>query len=265
MRLTTHTSSRVKRLIGAAGAVVLATLALSGQADAAVHPARVVAPVRITGAVATLTFDDGLINQWTYARPVLRAAHVNGTFYIISDALGWGTKTNMSPAMVKQLYREGDDIGNHTRDHSDLATLSSTDVWNEFSQSQAAIRAQTGITPHTCAYPYGSSDGTVQTIAHHYFQVCRGTSSGTNTIGHLASPYDLTVLYMQTDTTASDVRAAANAAKASHKWLILVYHGVGTVGSADDVTGSAFRGHVAALKASGIRIATMSQVLGIRH
>ena len=130
-------------------------------------------------------------------------------------------------------------------------------------EQENVIRAQTGITPRTCAYPYGSSNGTVQTIAHHYFKVCRGTSSGSNTLGHLASPYDLTVLYMQTSTTGADVRAAANAAKASHKWLILVYHGVGTVGSADDVTTSSFRSHVAALKAAGIPIATMQQVLGL--
>jgi peptidoglycan/xylan/chitin deacetylase (PgdA/CDA1 family) len=254
----------VKALIGAAGAVVMATVALSGQADAAIHPAqaRVVRPVRPTGAVATITFDDGLINQWKYARPVLLQQRVRGTFYIISDALGWGTNTNMNAAMVKQLYREGNDIGNHTRDHADLASLSSSQVWNEFSQSQAALRAQTGIVPHTCAYPMGSSDGTVQLIARHYFKVCRGTSDGTNTIGHLATPYDLAILYVHTDTTAADVRAEALAAKAARKWLILVYHGVGTIGSADDVSQSQFRSHVVALKNTGIRIATMQQVAG---
>ncbi|MFZ0161688.1 MAG: polysaccharide deacetylase family protein, partial [Kineosporiaceae bacterium] len=46
------------------------------------------------GGVVSFTFDDGKITQYTNARPALNAAGIKGTFYMISDALTWGS-TNM--------------------------------------------------------------------------------------------------------------------------------------------------------------------------
>lgn len=236
-------------------------------AAAMTQPATAATPTRVSTAAAkaaaragavSFTFDDGKIGQYRNARPALNAAHMRGTYYIISDGLGWGTKTNMSPTEARQLVKEGNEIGNHTRDHSDLAGMSDSEVRAEFADSQAVIRAKVGVTPTTCAYPYGSSNASVRAIAAKYLKVCRGTSAGTNKAGSLAR-YDLVVKYVHTDTSAADVRAAANAARRAHVWLILVYHGVGTVGSEDDVTAAQFRSHVQAVKASGIAVRTVAQ------
>jgi peptidoglycan/xylan/chitin deacetylase (PgdA/CDA1 family) len=222
---------------------------------------RKVAAKAVAGGVVSFTFDDGKIDQYRNARPALIAAHLHGTYYIISDGLGWGTKTNMSPTEARQLVKEGNEIGNHTRDHADLASLSDSQVQAEFADSQAVIRAKVGVTPTTCAYPFGSSNASVEAIAaQKHLKACRGTSSGTNTGGHLAA-YNLLVKYVHTDTTATDIRKAANAARVAKTWLILVYHGVGTVGSVDDVTAAQFRSHVQAVKYSGIAVKTVAQEL----
>jgi len=218
-------------------------------------------PVPAGGAVASLTFDDGQVGQYQNAAPVLAAAGLHGTFYIISDALGWGG-SSMSAAQVRQLAAEGDEIGDHTRDHSTLTSLTAAQVDAEFADSVSALRTQAGVTPTTCAYPSGATDATVESIAAKYFRACRGTGGGTNGAG--ADAFNLRVYYVQTSTTAADVRAAADAARASGTWIIFVYHGVGAIGSSDDVSPATFGEHVAALKASGIPVRTVAQAMAGR-
>ena len=254
-----------RRAVTAAGLTVVgvATLlaAASTAADAATtKPTPAVRKVAAASAVhgmASFSFDDGLEGQYLHARPVLRAARVNGTFYLISDALGWG-ETNLSPAQAKTLVAEGDEIGNHTRDHADLASLPADEVDAEFAQAQAAIKAQVGVTPTTCAYPYGSSNETVRAIAAKYLRGCRGTAAGTLTRSTL-QPFDLLTFYVHSDTTAADVRAAAAAAVAGKTWVIFVYHGVGEVRSSEDVTTEALAAQVQAVKATGIDVRTVAK------
>jgi peptidoglycan/xylan/chitin deacetylase (PgdA/CDA1 family) len=245
-------------VLGAASLAQPATAATRQPAQVA-RPAKVAARAVTTG-VASFTFDDGKISQYRNARPALIAAHLHGTFYIISDGLGWGTSSNMSPVEARQLVKDGDEIGNHTRDHSDLAELSDSEVRAEFADSQAAIKKQLGVTPTTCAYPYGSSSASARAIAAKFFRACRGTSSGTIKASNLA-PYDLVTYYVHTDTSVADIQAAVNAAKAARSWVIFVYHGIGTVNSSDDITAAQFRAQVQAVKSSGIAVRTVSQQL----
>jgi hypothetical protein len=129
----------------------------------------------------------------------------------------------------------------------------------EFADAQAAIRSKVGVTPTTCAYPYGAHDATVERIAAKYFTACRGTDGGTNGSG--ADRYGLRTYYVHTSTTAAQVRAAAQAARDAGTWIVFVYHGVGSVGSSDDVTTASLQAQVAAIQATGIPIRTVAQAL----
>ena len=214
-------------------------------------------PSQVSGSgVASLSFDDGQLGQFENAAPVLRSAGFHGTYYIVTDAMGWGG-SSMSAAQVRQLAGEGNEIGSHTKDHAHLTSLSSDQVDAEFATSVSALRSQAGVTPTTCAYPYGDVNASVEAIAAKYFAACRGTGSGTNGSG--TDAFNLRVFYVHTSTTAADVRAAADAAKAAGAWIVFVYHGVGSVQSADDVTASQFAGQVDAIKASGIAVRTVAQ------
>src|SRR3954447_19359985 len=44
-------------------------------------------PPVLDRGVASISFDDGTIGQYTYARPVLRKNNLPGTYYLVSDAL----------------------------------------------------------------------------------------------------------------------------------------------------------------------------------
>jgi len=211
--------------------------------------------------IASLSFDDGQLGQFQNAAPALASAGVHGTFYVVSDAMGWGPPS-MNAAQVKQLAAGGNEIGDHTRDHSHLPGLTNAQIEAEFADSVAALRNQVGVTPTTCAYPYGDVNSTVEAIAAKYFSACRGTGGGTNGSG--GDSFNLRVFYIQDTTTAADVRAAADAAKAAGTWIIYVWHGVGSGPGSENVTTAQFVDQLAAVKASGIAIRTVSEALASR-
>lgn len=210
--------------------------------------------------LASVTFDDGASTQYVYARPVLARTRVPATFYLISSALGWGDIA-ISPDQARQLTAEGHEIGNHTRSHPDLATLTANEVEAEFAQSQATIETLVGVRPTTCAYPHGSNNATVRAAAATHFRACRTTKGGLNARKRLA-PYSLTTYNVTRTTTAAEVRAAAEVARAQGSWVIFTYHSVDPQAtSIDDVTPDDFAAHMDALVASGVRIETVAAAL----
>ncbi len=217
-------------------------------------------PVPTQGTVS-FTFDDGKMSQYDYARPALNAAGFKGTFYIISDALTWGS-ANMNASQVSQVASEGHEIGNHSKSHPYLSQMSAAALQQEFADSQAAISSATGVTPRSCAYPYGSYNATVTSVAAQYFRSCRTTEGGQNTAS--TDHYTLATFYVHTSTTGAMIRAAVDQAKANGTWLILCYHGVGVAdgGYGDDVDGPTFQSHLDAVKASGVTVKTVGAVIG---
>jgi len=243
------------RTIGAAVAV-----AVAGLASGVGAPAQAASMAATSGATVSFTFDDGRANQLTNAVPALDAAGMKGTFFIISDALTWGS-SYLTAAQVKALADDGQEVGNHTKTHADLTTLSASGVRTEFTKSQAKLTAAAGgVAPRTCAYPHGSANSTVESVAAEFFRGCRSTDGGTNKPS--TDRYRLRTFYVHTSTSAAQIRAAVDKAAADKVWLILCYHGVGKINSSDDVSADTFAAHVKAVKASGVKVRTASQALG---
>lgn len=212
-----------------------------------------------SGGVVSFTFDDGRTNQLTNAAPLLKAAGMKGTFFIISDALTWGG-SYLTSSQVRQLADAGNEIGNHTKTHANLTKLSASEVRSEFKTSQQKLTSVTGVSPRSCAYPHGAANSTVESVAAEFFHSCRTTDGGTNKSS--TDHYRLRAFYVHTSTSASEIRAAVDKAKADKVWLILCYHGVGKVNSSDDVSKDTFAAHVRAVQASGVTVRTVGQVTG---
>jgi len=219
------------------------------------------AATAVPGAAVSISFDDGQLGHYLNAWPVLKKNGYHGTFYVISDGMTWGAP-QMNAAQVKELAAAGDEIGNHTRDHSDLSTLSAAQVAAEFADSQAAF-AKIGIKPTTCAYPSGIATPETEQIAATYFAACRGTGGGFDTTG--TDPYKLQVFYLHSTTTVAEIQTALQQAKAAKSWIIFVHHGVGTVTGDEDITTAMFGSEVAAIKASGIPVLTVAQAHAAHH
>ena len=217
-------------------------------------------PPVIDRGLASISFDDGTIGHYTHAWPVLRERNLPATYYLVSDALGWGS-TTVNTEQARQLLEDGHEIGNHTRDHQDLAKLTPLQVRAEFADAQDAFESQVGVRPTTCAYPYGSSNAAVLAEAEKHFRGCRSTQGGLNDRDRLLT-YDLLSYYIQRGTTAAEVRAAAEQARTSNTWVVFVYHGVDpNLTGPDDVTPTLFSDHMDAIVSTGIPVLTVASAL----
>ncbi len=66
-----------------------------------------------------ISFDDGPDPQWTpKILDVLKQYNVKATFFTI------GLEAEKYPGLLKRIYREGHEIGNHTFTHPDISNIS---------------------------------------------------------------------------------------------------------------------------------------------
>jgi len=98
-----------------------------------------------------LTFDDGPDNNLTpRLLTILRENHILATFYVL------GSRVVASPNIIRDMQRDGHEIGNHTWGHPDLTKLSSDAITREIERTDQALRVITGETPRTIRPPYGA-------------------------------------------------------------------------------------------------------------
>ncbi|ACL57966.1 polysaccharide deacetylase family protein [Methylobacterium nodulans] len=91
--------------------------------------------------LVALTFDDGPDPNYTAKiLDILREKGAKATFYII------GRNAVQSPGLLKRIYDEGHDIGNHTFSHARLMESSGRErIAVELNMAQRIIEAQTGV------------------------------------------------------------------------------------------------------------------------
>jgi peptidoglycan/xylan/chitin deacetylase (PgdA/CDA1 family) len=213
-----------------------------------------VPPTTSKTGLVSLTFDDGWANQATNAAPIMKAANMPGTFYLISGAVGSGSY--MSVEQAKSLQASGSEIGSHTATHANLTTLDSAALTKELANSKTSLEAKFGPVT-SLAYPYGAGNATVQAAAAKYYTSARTTDSGTNKRG--ANRYTLKIGYVLNTTSTATVQGWINEAKASNTWLILCYHRIANDQPTDAYTAtvSNFQSQIDAIKASGLRVVTV--------
>jgi len=107
-----------------------------------------------------LTFDDGPGPYTDRLLQILKDDDAKATFFLI------GNKVAANPAGAKRIADAGMEIGSHTWEHPNMATIPPEDIAAQFSKANDAINAATGRTP-TLYRPAGglSTDVVRQTAA----------------------------------------------------------------------------------------------------
>jgi len=133
--------------------------------------------------VVSLTFDDG-INQLP-VRDMLFSHGMKATFYVNSNLIGQGGGY-LTKADLDALVADGNEIGGHTINHVDLATLSDTQQRTAICDDMRTLNNWYPGQIHSFAYPYASSGPTTQSILA---AGCTGVGAYTNarTVGGLRS------------------------------------------------------------------------------
>lgn len=106
-----------------------------------------------------ITFDDGYLDNYQNAAPVLEKYGLRALVNIIVQKIG--TPEYMSWDQVAELERKNIDIGSHTMSHPDLTSLAAAELKDELSGSSAAITSHLGHPVYWLCYPAGDYDADV--------------------------------------------------------------------------------------------------------
>lgn len=181
-------------------AAQLAWLAANGYET--VRMDAVAACVRGEGAcparAVALTFDDGYMDAYTAALPLLQQYGFVATFYVVSGFVG--QPNYMGWNELRALRDAGMEIGAHTVSHPDLTRLGSEGARTEIAQSRAALMTELSIPVLSFCYPGGRFNGDLAAIVRD-----AGFTSATTTVqdGPQADPFTLPRLRIYGDLSQS--------------------------------------------------------------
>lgn len=99
-----------------------------------------------------LTFDDGPSDIYTpQVLAILEWNQIKATFFVM------GMNVKKHPEIVQKVYADGNDIGNHTYSHPNLAHLSESAIANELIKASEQIHKAIHKYPILMRPPYGMS------------------------------------------------------------------------------------------------------------
>lgn len=110
-----------------------------------------------------ITFDDGWVEQYSIAFPLLQKYGMKATFYVPSSYTTGGRVVTWEE--LEELRDAGMEIGAHTRKHVNLLSVSAEDASYEIFGSKSVLEAKLDITVESMAYPYGLYSGSTVALA----------------------------------------------------------------------------------------------------
>ena len=103
-----------------------------------------------------LTFDDGDLDQYETAVPILDKHGFKGAFFIMTVAIGrHGKQPYMDKDQIKDLSDRGHAIGAHTWDHHNVKKYQGNDWKIQVEEPKAKLEAIIGKPVTDFAYPFG--------------------------------------------------------------------------------------------------------------
>lgn len=107
-----------------------------------------------------LTFDDGYLDNYQNAFPVLKNYRFTATFNVITDFIDGKKPGYMNWDQLEELAIERFEIGAHTLDHPDLFRKPRAFQEQQIAGSKAVIEARIGTPVKTFTYPSSQYDAT---------------------------------------------------------------------------------------------------------
>jgi peptidoglycan/xylan/chitin deacetylase (PgdA/CDA1 family) len=125
------------------------------------------------GKTVVVTFDDGYVDNFALAEPILERLGLPATVFLVSSAEGrntWSTGDGLAnrPLIALEDARRAlggaFTFGAHTRTHPKLPELSAEEAEREIAGSKEELEAALGVPLTTFAYPYGRVNPAVREL-----------------------------------------------------------------------------------------------------
>ena len=112
-----------------------------------------------------LTFDDGYVDNYTNALPVLQKFGFTGTFFVLTDVTDRREPGYMTWEMLREMRAAGMDIQVHGREHQQMTGRDRDWLIFHLLGPAQTINANLGYQPRFLAYPSGHYDDEVIDVA----------------------------------------------------------------------------------------------------
>jgi len=137
-----------------------------------------IAAGRSTRGQLVVTHDDGYLDNFENAMPVLEDVGIPATFFISAGLMGtdvvpfWDRDVEadlgwMSWDQVREMHARGFTIGAHTSTHVDLGRVDGEEARRELVESRRQLERELGVQVDLFAYPFGGADNINQANRAH--------------------------------------------------------------------------------------------------
>jgi peptidoglycan/xylan/chitin deacetylase (PgdA/CDA1 family) len=144
-----------------------------------------IAEDRLPARAVVLTFDDGYLDNYMLAAPLLRQYGMGGTFNVVVSKIG--DDKHMTRRQLRELADAGDEIGCHSLTHPDLRKVDDARLRREVAGAKGDLETLLGRPVLTYCYPDGKYDArTVRVVATAGYRVALATGlpAGRFVTGH---------------------------------------------------------------------------------
>ena len=195
-----------------------------------------------------LTFDDGPSPEYTpQILDILEKAKIPATFFIV------GLNAEQNIPLLKRLYRDGYEIGNHTFTHGNIAKMSPQRAEMEIKSTRVLIESITGHSTILFRAPY-NADSEPQTYDE-IEPIARSQKDNYITIGESIDPNDWEVNVHPDSILARTIRIAESTGAS-----IILLHDAG--GETRKATIDALPGIIDYFKKRGCVFTTIADLMG---
>jgi len=120
------------------------------------------------GGTLSITFDDGYLDNFENAAPILERFGLPATFFVATGFIGtdqvawWDRSMPEAPRwmdwdQIRSLHARGFEIGCHTVTHANLGSVSPETALREITEARHRLNTELGTDVDLFAYPYGGT------------------------------------------------------------------------------------------------------------
>jgi peptidoglycan/xylan/chitin deacetylase (PgdA/CDA1 family) len=147
------------------------------------------------GGTLSITFDDGYLDNYAVAAPILKDLGLTATFFITTGFIQsevvphWDKELKKQPGwmnwdQVSELATTGFDIGCHTVTHLDMGTRPIDQIRAELRESRSVLEQRLARPINLFAYPFGAraniNEASRALVRDEGFDCCISCCGGTN-------------------------------------------------------------------------------------